>query len=348
MIKRIFQKLTVLLMLCVIIFNCKSLAESPIHRKLTIIASSEHQWTGIAVSKKNRIFVNFPTWSDNVPIKIAEIIEGKAHPYPDITANKNVFNAIQSVFIDKKNRLWILDTNNPNFKGIKNTGPKLYQCDLSTNKIVRMYNFKSNVYEKNSYFNDVRIDEDANHAYITDSGNGAIIVLNLKNGISRRLLAKNKAVKSEVNYLICNGIKWQNSVDSDGIALSPDRQYLYFIALTSHTLYRIKTILLKNENIAADKLSKAVEKVATVPATDGMIFDKKGNLYLGGLEDNSINIFTNKNKLIKLTPTSTLIRWADSFALDMKGNLLFTTSQIYLPKDKRKKYQIISISFNGD
>ncbi len=346
MIKRTFQKLIALPILCIIILSSQSLAKNTVHRKLTIIASSKYQWTGIAVSKKNRIFVNFPTWSDNVPIKVAEIIKGEAHPYPEIKANKDIFNAVQSVFIDKKNRLWILDTSNPSFKGITTTGPKLYQCDLSTNKIVRMYNFKSNVYEKNSYFNDIRIDEEADYAYITDSGNGAIIVLNLKNGISRRLLVKTKAVKSEIDYLMCNSIKWQNSVDADGIALSPNRQYLYFIALTSHTLYRIKTVFLKNENISADQLSKAVEKVAKVPATDGMIFDKKGNLYLGGLEDNSINIFTTKGKLIKLAPTSDLICWADSFALDMKGNLLFTTSQIYLPEHKRQKYQIISISLN--
>lgn len=38
-----------------------------------------------------------------------------------------------------------------------------------------------------------------------------------------------------------------------------------------------------------------------------------------------------------------IIRWADSFAIDKSGDIYFTTSQIHLPNEMRKQYQILSL-----
>ncbi len=331
---------TTLVLSALIISACKTTQKTT---DIEIVASSKNQWTGIAVSNENRIFVNFPKWSDNVPIRVAEIIDGKAVPYPNKSwnspQNKQSFKAVQSVVIDKKNRLWILETSNPQFKGVQAGGPILYNFDLKTNKLTKAYSFPSSSYKANSYFNDVRVDTEREVAYMTDSGDGAIIVLDLKNGQSKRLLDNHKSTESEIDYLICDGIKWENSVHSDGIGLSPDRKYLYYVALTGHTLYRVPTESLINDS---KNIEAYVEKVATIPATDGILFDSKGTLYLGGLEDNSINMLKNGRveKLIK-DPT---IRWADSFAMDKDGNLYTTTSQIHLPEDKRQEYQILKLN----
>lgn len=326
--------------------SCKS-SKPKEKNQIQVVASSTKQWTGVAVSKDGRLFVNYPTWSDNVPIKVAEIINGKIKAYPDMNWNQDKnnesFSAVQSVVIDKKDRLWILDTRNPQFKGVLNNGPILYQFNLNSNKKEKEYHFSEGVYKTNSYFNDVRIDTNKEIAYITDSGNGAIIVLNLKTGNSRRLLDSHSSTESETDHLICNGIKWGNSVHSDGIALSPDNKYLYYIALTGHTLYRIKSEYLLNTELSEDKLANEVEKVQTIPATDGMMFDKSGNLWLGGLEDNSINLLKKDGTLEKVI-NDDIIRWADSFTIDKEGNVYFTTSQIHLPENQRKNYQVIKLS----
>ena len=48
------------------------------------VARSDRQWTGIAVSKTGRIFVNYPRWSDDVPFSVGELDEeGEAQPFPD-------------------------------------------------------------------------------------------------------------------------------------------------------------------------------------------------------------------------------------------------------------------------
>jgi hypothetical protein len=46
--------------------------------------------TGVTVSQKGRIFVNFPKWGDEVRFTVAEIGpgEGKAEAYPDEAINQ--------------------------------------------------------------------------------------------------------------------------------------------------------------------------------------------------------------------------------------------------------------------
>jgi sugar lactone lactonase YvrE len=312
---------------------------------LKVTASSDRQWTGVAVSDQGRIFVNYPYWADDVPVSVAEIVDGRAVPYPspewNDRKNDESFNAVQSVVIDAENRLWVLDTHNPKFKGVERKGPVLFQFDLKTNRKVKAFPFPAGIYQPNSYFNDVRIDTEKEVAYLTDSGNGALIVLNLTTGRSRRLLEAHPSVHSEIDYLVCDGVIWKNSVDSDGIALTPNGSTLYYIALTGHTLYRISTDALSDEALSPEELARHVETVAAVPATDGMMFDRDGNLWLGGLENNAVNMIDSGGNLIRVLQDPA-IRWADSFAMDRTGTIYFTTSQIHLPEKDRGPYQVLS------
>ena len=314
-------------------------------RGLKVTASSSRQWTGVAVSDQGRVFVNYPYWSEDVPVSVAEIVDGRPVPYPTAEwnnrKNSKSFNAVQSVVIDAENRLWVLDTQNPHFKGVEKAGPILYHFDLKSNRKVRAFTFPAGVYQSNSYFNDVRVDTKKKIAYISDSGNGALIVLNLTTGKSRRLLEGHPSVQSEIDYLVCDGVIWNNSVDADGIALTPNGASLYYIALTGHTLYRIATDALSDESLSPQDLARHVETVAAVPATDGMMFDRDGNLWLGGLENNAINQLNPEGSLIRVLQDPA-IRWADSFAMDRAGTLYFTTSQIQLPEKDRGPYQVLS------
>ena len=107
---------------------------------LKVTASSDLQWTGVAVSDQGRMFVNYPYWSEDVPVSVAEIIDGQVVPYPTLEwndrNNAEAFNAVQSVVVNAKNRFWVLDTHNPHFKGVEKGGPVLFQFDLKTNLTV--------------------------------------------------------------------------------------------------------------------------------------------------------------------------------------------------------------------
>ncbi|SEB53766.1 Sugar lactone lactonase YvrE [Terriglobus roseus] len=190
--------------------------------------------TGVTVSRTNRIFVNFPRWGDDVPFTVAEVINGKAVPFPDPKINdwpgrntsdptqykdqgqnESHFVSVQSVVVDPANRLWVLDTGSPMLKNALPGGPKLVAIDLATNKVVKRILLPSSVAGPTSYMNDVRFDlrigspagPDGIHgiAYITDSsekGPTGFVVVDLATGQSWRKLDDIDAVKPELGFLM--------------------------------------------------------------------------------------------------------------------------------------------------
>ena len=114
----------------------------------------------------------------------------------------------------------------------------------------------------------------------------------------------------------------------DGIALSPDNEYVYYQALMGATLYRIPTAVLRDASKGAGDQSKAVEKVATLFPCDGYWMDKAGNLYLSDLRDGAIQKRTPDGKL-ELVASDPRIQWPDSFAQGPDGALYFSCSHIH-------------------
>lgn len=51
--------------------------------QLSLVSEFDHQATGVAVSETDRIFVNFPRWTEDSPISVAEVVDGTVTPYPD-------------------------------------------------------------------------------------------------------------------------------------------------------------------------------------------------------------------------------------------------------------------------
>ncbi|WP_372644584.1 L-dopachrome tautomerase-related protein [Ancylomarina sp.] len=150
-------------------------------------------------------------------------------------------------------------------------------------------------YKPASYINDLRIDERNNCIYMTDSGEPGIVVFNLSTKESKRVLDNHYSTKAETDYLTINGVKWNNTVHSDGIAFNSKTNRLYYHSLTRYNLYSVSADLLNNgdkEQIEAD-----VKLVAKTATPDGMIFDDKGILYFGDLENNKIQYLTLNGKI---------------------------------------------------
>src|SRR5207237_10753218 len=129
------------------------------------------------VSKSGRVFVNFPDWSDDHTISVAELIDGKPNAFPNAELNQpgppeSHFVCVQSVYVDPEDNLWILDPAAPKMKGVVKGCPKLIKVDLKTNRVVETIPFGEDIAPKKSYLNDVRIDTSTDVAFITDSGFG--------------------------------------------------------------------------------------------------------------------------------------------------------------------------------
>lgn len=317
---------------------------------LSQVATSTVQWTGVTLSQQGRVFACFPRMEvDTIPYSVAVVNGNQITPFPNQdwnTWNRSLspqdhFICVQSVVVDDQNNLWVLDPASPQMQGVITGGAKLLKFNPATGALLQRITFDDQmIVYPTSYLNDVRIDTQKQIAYITDSGSGGIVVVNLATSKYRRLLGLDASTKSEGTIITAENRIYRTqagkvpSIDSDGIALNPQRTHLYWHALTGRSLYRIPTDALLNESLTAAQVAAQVQKVADTEPTDGMIFDASGNLYISAIQQNAV---------IRISPTGAqermvqdpLLKWPDTFALGPDGQLYVTSSQLHIPRRER-------------
>lgn len=309
---------------------------------LTEVFHDDHfQFTGVTVSKSGRLFVNYPRWSDTYRNAVVEIMkDGSTKPFPDqdwniwdlkaATAGKH-FVCVQSIVVDDSDTLWVVDPAAPLLASVVPGGAKLVAIDLKTNRVTRVISFGSDVVKPDSYLNDVRFDAARHMAYMTDSGPGGIVIVDLSTGKAHRALDDLPATKFETDVgIVIDGKpvlgpdKKPPAFNSDGIALSPDGNYLYFQAVTAKTLYRVKTSALRENPTAA---ASSIEKVAETFPVDGLWMDKKGRLYLSDLTHDAVSRLLPDGKIETLV-TDKRLQWPDTFSEGPDGAIYITASHI--------------------
>ncbi len=322
------------------------------------VATSSRRWTGIAAAPDGRIFVSYPRWSPEVPFSVGVLqADGSVLPYPDETINTwtgaedpaERFLCVQAMFVDAAGRLWVLDPANPMFQGVVPGGPKLVQIDLASNSVVRTVRFGTEVAKPTSYLNDVRIDPDTEFAFLTDSNAPALVVVDLTSGTARRVLEGNPAATAEEVTLTIGGRPWlapdgtPPRVHADGIALSPDREWIYFQALTGRTLFRIPTSVLRDPGASEQLLDELLETLGPTPAADGLIFTDDGSLWISALEQDSI-LRRRPDGSVDSAAADPRISWPDSFAVGGAGAVYFTTAQIHLGPAPSEPFRVFRLS----
>jgi sugar lactone lactonase YvrE len=310
-----------------------------------VFADDTYQLTGVAVSKTGRLFTNYPLWSDTYKYALVEIKDKKPIPFPNESMNswkegqsgKDKWVCVQAVYIDDQDFMWVVDPASPKMKKVYQQSHKLVKINLSNNSIEKTYTFEG-IADENSYINDVRVDTKLQFAYMTNSNTGGIVVVDLSSGKSRQLLQAHNSVRSDPNFkFIVDGKELTKEnvpvkMHSDGIALSPDGQWLYYKPLTDNKLYRVKTEDLRNEALSAQQLAGKVQDLGKFVTTDGMIFDPAGNLYLGDLQNSSIVKITPDLKMTTVIKDEKLI-WPDSYSVSKDGYLYISCSQIQKQPD---------------
>jgi sugar lactone lactonase YvrE len=321
--------------------------------------------TGVTVSQKGRIFVNFPKWGDEVPFTVAEVRDGKVVAYPDeamnqttdthdVAADNDYYAAslvsVQSVVVDPADRLWILDTGSPMFQPTKYGGPKLVCVDLETNQVIKKILFPRNVALPTTYLNDVRFDllrGKEGIAYITDSaqnGPNGIIVVDLASGESWRRLNDHPSTKAEdlqtflpivegQPFLVKeqeNGpTKLAANMGSDGIAISATGEWLYYCPLASRKLFSVSTDALSDRSVDDLYVSNTVKDEGDKGgASDGLESDAEGRIYVTNYEHNAI-MRRNPNGEWETIVHDPRLLWPDTLSLASDGYLYVTANQLH-------------------
>ncbi len=322
-------------------------SKAPANSPLQVVAEfNDPQLVGVAVAPGGQVFACFPRWDWNPAFPIAKVgPKNTLTPYPNAswcTWNDSVKSeplkhwiCPQSVFADKAGMVWVLDPASPGLKFTVPGGPKLVKTDPKTGQVLLTIPFSEMVAPRKSYLNDVRIDLQHNYAYMTESGLGALVVVDLKTLKARRLLANHASTKAVKGLVIKAAGHPMLDLEgkparfnADGIALSADNAYLYYCPLTGHTLYRIKTAALRDAALSETQLGQQVETVGEIPATDGLEIDAANNVYLTSFEQSALLRRTPAGKIETLVQDDRL-QWPDTYSFAADGNLYVTNSAIH-------------------
>lgn len=302
---------------------------------------------------KGKMYLTVPRWKNGVPVTLgvtsATVMNGNTAPkleaFPNWDMQEvgdcNAFQLVQSMEIDPKGRMWVLDSGkmSPLSVEVKITcPPRLVILDLENNgEILRTYEFPPQVARHGTaHLNDIVLDhEDGGMAYITDSDreDPGIIVYSLSNNTSWKVRHDSMKAKPEAVRFMVSKSLINMPISVDGIALSPasveDRQ-VYYSPLSSFHLYSIPTSVLKSNLSNVDEHVKELGK--KISQTDGMMMSAKGALYFGLLADDAVAMWDTKQSFTTgqrvISRDHERMQWPDTFAFDENGNFYCVTNSL--------------------
>jgi sugar lactone lactonase YvrE len=303
---------------------------------------------GIGVSHEGRVFATAPASQARSHFSMIEVDPktGAVTPYPNAAWNnfneqvdgKSQWISVQALWVDKSDHLWALDSSLPKLDQDR-LPPKLVEFDLVTNKVIRQFDFNGVVTAKDA-LNDLRIDTVHDYAYLTNAGNkGSLVVVDLKSGKARQVLVGDRSTFADPSQHLMIGKEAalrpdgsEVAIHADGIALSPDAQWLYYRPLTDHNYWRVPTSALRDAKLSDAELAKKVEFLGTSVLSGGLIMDSQDTLYGGDLEHRTVVAMTLapdkklNTKVFVSDPTK--LSWADGFAIS-GGYLYISDSHLW-------------------
>jgi Major royal jelly protein len=304
--------------------------------QLEVVVASDRQMNGVAVGPDGRVFAGMPRWIQENSFSVGVVRDGRIQPYPGGSWNvwkpglapAEHFISVNAIRIeaDDPNTLWVVDSA-PDVKG----GPKLVQIDTKINKVSRVYSFDVQITPAQSYLNDVRIAK--GHAFMSESGTGAVIVVDLKSGHARRLLANSKKTKATPGRApTIDGVRLHSPdgsipvVNIDGIEISPDHNIFYYCVPFGGWLWEVKTDDLLNESLSETALESRVTNLGPLIPVGGILMLPSGDLLLSDTENHAIQRRSLSGKMT-LVARSPLLDWPDAMAMGFDGKVYAATPQ---------------------
>jgi hypothetical protein len=245
----------------------------------------------VAVARDGRVVFNFhPEYSHPSGAKIAQC---KPISLPHLTppldrplcsewtkhpATEHV-SSVLSVRIDSQDRLWLLDFNNHAFVG--RAALVMFELDMTggENDVFKYrHEFGVDVAPRGSFLNDFQISPDGEWIYVADTAlvgsilgvaAPALLVYHVPTRTTRRVLSGHPSMLVDNSLLMTVRDKagafpqklgpFTMRIGVDSIALDRQGKFLYYGAVTSGTLYRIDTEMLRNADKGDTELAQAVE-----------------------------------------------------------------------------------------
>ena len=312
--------------------------------------------TTFDVAADGTIYAAFPRWRDPVNYTVVKIDPqtGDLSPFPDAETNQYLpgkpseydpaehFVCVQAVHLDPDGRLWVLDTGAVNMGTVTPGGAKLWAYDPQSGKRLEAITFDvgpDQAIKPTTYLNDVRFDltrGEEGYAFITDSNESAIVVVDLATGEAWRKLEGDDSTKPDKQVTLevegeplmirpPEGEPKPFLVASDGIAVDRERGLLYYTPLTGRAMYAVPLDDLIDRD--ADASNEVMQVAEMQSANDGIVADASGRIYTTDFEDNAIRRIKPGSGEAEVIFQDERLLWPDCVIV-RDGTLYVTSNQL--------------------
>ncbi len=330
------------LLLLLLLFCVPLAAENPFE----VVAEVEIAPGNIAVTPAGRKFVSAHPFV-KVPLRVFELLpDGKIQPYPNFawaSAPGSDGRGIESVIgieSDPRGILWMVDMSLGN-----DLPPRLVGWDTVNERLERLIHLPKPVSKPDSFIQDLAIEHRAGKIYLADcmspdpkrQGSPAIIVVDLKTGLSRRILEDVAPLQAEdvdlkvegrtIEMKRADGSQFKPRIGLNPITIDPEGRYLYFGAMNGTKIYRVRTDDLNNPRLQRAALAEKIEVYAPKPVSDGISVDGSGNIYVTDLNNNAIGIASDGAYRVHFKHPDLL--WPDGMSYGPDGYFYVTVNQLH-------------------
>jgi sugar lactone lactonase YvrE len=297
----------------------------------------------ITVTPDNRVIVSMHQFFEP-EFRLVEVTpENQLIPFPNEQLSRGeeylglAIDAVLGIQADADGIVWMLDN------GLRSeVTPKLIGWNTVTGTVAQVINLGPPVTPPaGAFVNDLAVDLTNNFIYIADpsiGANAALIVVDISDGASRRVLEGHESVIPEDIDLIIDdrpirtrmtgGNVIHPRVGVSPIALDSNDEWLYYGPMHGTSLYRVRTADLRNPGLSHEELAGRVERFGDKPICDGITIDKNGNIYLGDLANNAIGIISPSGKYEKYIRHPSF-SWVDAFAFGADGYIYTVANQLH-------------------
>ena len=211
-------------------------------------------------------------------------------------------------------------------------GSKLVKINLNNQSVERIYYTSTLNPPAGFAFNDVRIG--SRYVYLTESGLGSLVIIDLESNQVRRVLANHSStqfadptvVRME-GRVVLDGKGQPKRMPNNNLELTPDQKILYYKPSFSYNWFQISTDHLLNESINDVELGNKVSVSWKTMPTGGTTMDDQGFIYLMNLERQAIWQQNPTDGSWKLIVRDERIIWGDASDVSQDGYLDVPMSQ---------------------
>ncbi|HIP78157.1 MAG TPA: hypothetical protein EYH07_06815 [Kiloniellaceae bacterium] len=317
--------------------------QSEIHGKALI--------QGAKLDSDGNIYVSTARWGGaEIPATLSKLVRRGdgwvLEPFPseamNAVSNPDGLKAVLGFEIDRNDVMWILDQGH--IAGKMDPGDaKLILWDIKENRELQRYVFPAEQADpKCSFLNDLAVDNDSGFAYITDSGifcdplHGGLLIYDSNSNAARRILDRSKFTNNEPHFFfnIDDRTVLKNGgmqTGADGVALSGDKDTLYWTNLTGNTLYSLDADLLRDFTVSETVLENAVSVESVLPSnTDGMTADRDGNVYMTALSLDGLMKLDSSTGQVSRFLHHPEMNWPDTLAWGPDGALYVVSNHLHV------------------